>query len=66
MLNFDRRFFGASEKMDGHFSQTYLFIFFSNFKISYLFNFDRRFFGASQKKDGNPSSKLGKPNFVLF
>ncbi len=58
MFNFDRRFFGASEKMDGHFSKKHICLLFSNFKKSYLFNFDRRFFGASEKMDGHFLKKL--------
>ncbi len=62
MFDFDRRFFGASEKMDGHFSKKLICLFFSNFKKSYLFNFDRRFFRASKKKDGHFSKK---PFFIF-
>ena len=39
LFHFDRRFFGASEKMDGHFLKKL---------ICY---FDRHFLGASQKKE---------------
>ena len=66
MFNFDRRFFRASEKMDGHFSEKLICLFFFDFQLILKnlisFNFDRRFFRASEKKDGHFQKNL----FVCF
>ena len=57
-FNFDRRFFGAYQKQEGHFwKKTFVYIF-RILKNLISFNFDRRFFGASQKMDGHFSEKL--------